>query len=77
LATVITNLLSAIPVFGQDLVELISFTNNKLETIFTICLSFATILPCCLAKLGPLAACAGIQAGVEIPNLLVGETNQV
>jgi hypothetical protein len=26
LATVITNLLSAIPVFGQDIVELINFT---------------------------------------------------
>ena len=27
MATVITNLLSAIPVFGQDLVELIIFTD--------------------------------------------------
>lgn len=29
LATVITNLLSAIPVFGQDIVELIKFIEQK------------------------------------------------
>lgn len=37
MATVITNLLSAIPVFGQDLVELISFTNKiNFDTILTL-----------------------------------------
>jgi hypothetical protein len=40
LATVITNLLSAIPVFGQDLVELKSFTD-----IFSIYLLYNNIIP--------------------------------
>ena len=51
-ATVITNLLSAIPFFGQDLVELISYFVKELLTIFgnrdfifNNCLEYSAVLP--------------------------------
>jgi LAGLIDADG endonuclease len=47
LATVITNLLSAIPVFGQDIVELIDFTQASLREGYLTKLNAAivTVLP--------------------------------
>jgi hypothetical protein len=47
LATVITNLLSAIPVFGQDIVELIDFTQASLreDYLTKINAAIATVLP--------------------------------
>jgi hypothetical protein len=47
LATVITNLLSAIPVFGQDIVELIDFTQASLREGYITKLNAAivTVLP--------------------------------
>lgn len=41
-ATVITNILSAIPVFGQDIVELI-WTSANLESLNSIIISAAII----------------------------------
>ena len=47
MATVITNLLSAIPVFGQDIVELIDFTQTSLREDYLTKLNAAivTVLP--------------------------------
>lgn len=47
MATVITNLLSAIPVFGQDIVELIDFTQASLREgyLTTLNAEIVTVLP--------------------------------
>ena len=69
MATVITNLLSAIPVFGQDIVELIwggfSVSNATLNRFF----SLHYLLPFLLAAL----AVAHLIAQIEGPFILISK----
>ena len=77
MATVITNLLSAIPVFGQDLVELIwggfSVSNATLNRFF----SLHYLLPFILAALAMLHMITLHQHGSSNPNGITGNVDRV
>ena len=77
MATVITNLLSAIPVFGQDIVELIwggfSVSNATLNRFF----SLHYLLPFILAALAMLHMITLHQHGSSNPNGITGNVDRV